>query len=452
MESEEDLRSPTSAGRAGRALAVMTASVLAIGIATLGYWQPHLSFVAAGRPTAPSMREPMAFYQLAAVDFVDASTGWVVADLPTRDFAVLHTTNAGVSWTRQLAGPAGDIGEYVRFFGRLDGVLVLLGPQATMFQTKDAGKTWSRTDLQEGGGYVVSADFVDARNGWLLIQTGSSLREAPQQTLYRTSDGGLTWVDLGDPVAAGDGAFRTVFADSQRGWLYSVSSGPYAYTTADGGATWRRVPLPAPTGGWPRATAGSLVPEEFFVAARPTIGPGVVAVVVPIAPPRGRTAEGGTIIGYPPLTIRAFDGGGSVTYFYRTLGDWSPYRYASVLSDAGQVIAPLASGQVELSSLDGGSSWRTADVPSAYGAFGFTDALDWWWIGSGQWAKSSNGGVTWTETRPLGVVAPLPGSLQMLDGNHAWFGAMAGSRPMLQTTADGGYYWMAIGLPPITSP
>ncbi len=452
MEPEEDLRSPISPGRAGRALALMAASVLAIGIVTIAYSHPQFSIGAAARPSAASTSGSVATYQLAAIDFVDPTTGWVVADLPSRDFAVLHTTNAGLTWTRQLAGPGGDIGEYARFFGRFDGVLVLLGPQAAMFQTKDAGKTWSRTELQEGGGYAISADFVDAHHGWLLIQTGSSLREVPRVTLYRTTDGGLTWVDLGEPVSAGDGAFRTVFADSVRGWLYSVSRGPYGYATADGGTTWRRIPLPAPSEGWPTAPAGSPVPEEFFVAARPTIGPGVVAVVVPIAPPKGRTAVGGTIIGYPPLTIRAFDGGGSVTYFYRTLGDWSPYRYTSVLSQAGQVIAPLASGQVELSSLDGGLSWKTADVPSGYGAFGFTDALDWWWIGSGEWATSSDGGVTWSETRPLGVLAPLPGSLQMLDGNHAWFGAMAGSRPMLQTTADGGYYWMAIGLPPVTAP
>jgi hypothetical protein len=107
---------------------------------------------------------------------------------------------------------------------------------------------------------------------------------------------------------------------------------------------------------------------------------------------------------------------------------------------------------VELSSLDGGSSWKVADVPSAYGAFGFIDALDWWWIGAGEWATSSDGGVTWTGTRRLGVLTPLPGSLQILDADHAWFGAMAGTRPMLQMTPDGGYEWLAISLPPLQPP
>jgi photosystem II stability/assembly factor-like uncharacterized protein len=100
--------------------------------------------------------------------------------------------------------------------------------------------------------------------------------------------------------------------------------------------------------------------------------------------------------------------------------------------------------------VDGGSSWKNADVPLDYGAFGFTDALDWWWIGSGAWATSSDGGVTWTAKHPLGVLAPLPGSLQVLDADHAWFAGMAGTRPVLETTADGGYEWTMVSLPAIT--
>jgi hypothetical protein len=176
----------------------------------------------------------------------------------------------------------------------------------------------------------------------------------------------------------------------------------------------------------------------------------VAATVVPIAPLKGRSSDGATFRGYPPLTVRSFDGGGSVMYVYTTFADVRPYRYTNILSDRGQLIAPNAADQLELSSLDRGSTWKKADVPLDYGVFGFTDALDWWWIGSGTWARSSDGGVTWTGRHPLGVLAPLPGSLQVLDPDHAWFAAMAGTRPMLETTADGGYEWTMVSLPPIT--
>jgi len=88
-------------------------------------------------------------------------------------------------------------------------------------------------------------------------------------------------------------------------------------------------------------------------------------------------------------------------------------------------------------------------VPSAYGAIGYADALDWWWVGAGAWATSSDGGVTWTGLRPLSVPAPLPGSLEVLDADHAWFGTMGSTTPLLQTTDDGGHEWRAVSLPPL---
>ena len=444
MEPDEDLRPSTAApGRIGRALALMAVSVLAIAIAAVAYVHPQ--------PSIASNRQPAAApsHQLAAIDFVNPATGWIVAELSNHDFAVLHTTDAGSSWTRQLKGAGGEVGEYARFFDTHNGVLVLLGPQAVMFQTSDGGKTWSRGDLQANGGQVVSADFIDAWHGWLLVEV-SNLGGPVAQTLYRTVDGGATWIDVGVPVTAPDTAVRAAFADPLHRWLYSLSSGPFAYSTADGGTTWRRVPLPPPHGAWPVAPVGSSGPEEFFVAERPTTVEGVAVTVVPITPLKGRSSDGATFRAYPPLTVRSFDGGGSVMYVYTTFADASPYRYTNILSESGHVVAPNASDQVELRSLDGGSTWKNADVPLDYGAFGFTDALDWWWIGSGAWATSSDGGVTWTAKHPLGVLAPLPGSLQVLDADHAWFAGMAGTRPVLETTADGGYEWTMVSLPAIT--
>ncbi|HEX7265572.1 MAG TPA: hypothetical protein VF383_15445, partial [Candidatus Dormibacteraeota bacterium] len=324
MDSEEELRSPVRRGRTGRALALMAASILVIGVATIAYVRPQLLSGGDGALPAASRFTGEASYRLAGIHFISPNTGWVVAELPNHDFAVLNTVNGGGSWTRQLSGPGGDIGEYANFFDSSHGVVILLGPQSVMFQTLDGGKTWSRDDVRVGGGYVRSADFITLKFGWLLVQLAPTPTYPATEMLFRTWDGGATWTDLGDPVSAEDQALRIMFITTHRGWLYSLSSGPYAYGTDDGGDSWRPVPLPAPAGGWPSAPAGSLTPEQFFVAARPTMGAGVAATVVPITPPKGRSADGGTVLGYPPLTIRAFDGGGSVTYVYTTFGDASP--------------------------------------------------------------------------------------------------------------------------------
>src|SRR5207245_6693059 len=118
------------------------------------------------------------------------------------------------------------------------------------------------------------------------------------------------------------------------------------------------------------------------------------STVMPIAPPKLCSAYVVIVLGYPPLTVLAFDGGGSVEYIYAPFADSSLYRSTAILSEAG--VLPVMPDQVELSSLDGGSSWKAAPVPSAYGAIGYADALDWWWVGAGAWATSSDGGVTWT--------------------------------------------------------
>ena len=438
MEPDDEVHSRPGLARVGRALALMALSVLAIGLATIGYAHPQLSF-GLGKPPV-SMALPDTSYRLAAIDFVDASTGWVVAELPSHDFVVLHTTNAGRHWMQQLAGGGGDVGEYAHF-ARSHGVLVTLGSHAAIFQTDDGGTTWRRSQVEVGGGDVLSADFVDASNGWLLV------RNELGETLYRSGDAGATWQSLGDPVSAKDSALRIVFSDRFNGWLYSLSTKPYAYATSDGGGTWRHVGLPAPAGGWPAPAA----PDLFFVAAHPTRGSGVAATVVPIAPPNQRSADGWTVIGYPPLTVRAFDGGGAVDYAYATFGDSSLYRYTDLLSGAGVALLPAAPGQVVLSSLDGGTSWRTAHIPAAGGAVGYADAADWWWIDAGAGASSSDGGVSWTRIRLLDTVSPLPGSLQVVDADHAWFGTMVNGIPMLETTSDGGYEWTSVRLPAIAS-
>lgn len=429
----------------------MATSLLIICIAAIAYAHPQAAPTSSSRPV---FVQASTSYQVTGLDFVDPSTGWVAAELPSHDFAVLHTTNAGRSWTRQLTGPSGDLGEYAHFFDRLDGVVVVLGANAFMLQTLDGGKTWVRGDLREDGGDVISAAFADAWHGWLLVQVQPHQRTSPAEALYRTQDGGATWVDLGDPVTAEDWAFNVAFADAKRGWLYSRSSAAYAYATGDGGITWRRVALPAPDRGWPVAPPRATTPVQFFVAARPTVGSGVIAVIAPIPPPppRTRSGEGGVLLGYPPLTVSTFDGGVPIINQYRTIADMGPLRLSiEYFAEPGQSSVAPGAEQVELSSPDGGATWRSMSTPSFPGAVGYAGPLDWWWVGAITWATTSNGGVTWISMGRVAIPQPVPSSLQVLDPVHAWYVAVVGGRQVLEMTADGGRSWAPLQLPPIAT-
>jgi photosystem II stability/assembly factor-like uncharacterized protein len=435
---ESDYESPVELARARRGLSLIVISLLVIVLTGFAYVRPTF-----GAPHAAITPAVPATYQLAAVDFDSPTSGWFAATFDSGRFAILHTSDTGRSWTRQLTGETNQRAVYMHFFDSSHGVFALMGSQPAMFRTTDGGRTWSSHPGMSAAGYVLSMSFVDPGHGWLLVRSSTSSGVTGE--VLRTVDGGTIWTNLGSPVVGADDAYRVQFTDLQVGWLDSVSMRPYAYKTVDGGASWRQMPLPAPSGGWPAA-------GQFFVAAQATQGIGVIATVATFAPTSGRSGIGGKVVSYPPLTVRTFDGGVPVFYIYATFVDAIPtadltdvetqYRKGS----SSQVQAP---NQVQLGSLDGGSTWSVIAPPNAPGAIGYSDAQNWWWIGSGAWSTSSDGGTTWTPYRNVGVLQPLPGSLQVLDSRHAWFGAMAGTKAVLETTADGGIRWEMIVLPPI---
>ncbi len=428
---------PAESARARRALSLIATSVAVILLTGIVYLRPSLVFGSSQPRHAPAAQTG---YQLAAVDFVSPTEGWFVATFDSGRYALLHTKDAGLHWERQLTGGTYQRGVYVDFFDSTNGVFGLLGAQPLLLRTADGGRTWSSTF--NTADYVMAATFVDAEHGWLLVRSGDGA--AAQPVLFRTQDGGAKWTNLGSPVKVTDQALRVHFTDRDAGWLDSVSAGPYAYRSEDGGATWDQVPLPAPPGGWPPA-------GQYFVAAQPTQGAGVVATVAGFAQTVGRTGIGEKVVGYPPLTVQAYDGGVPVVYSYATLVDAIPSRGLGAADSQhrnGSSQAP-APNQVQLGSLDGGDTWSVIAPPSAPGAIGYSDAENWWWIGLGAWATSSDGGTTWTPDRNLAVPQPIAGSLQVLDADHAWFGAMAGTYAVLETTADRGIHWEMVGLPPV---
>jgi photosystem II stability/assembly factor-like uncharacterized protein len=439
-ERESDYDQPVESTRARRAGSLIAVSLVVIAVSAFAYLRPSLS--SAPAPTLPSTP---AAYQLASIDFVSPTTGWFVATFDSGRFALMHTSDAGNNWARQLGGDVDSAGLYVNFFNSNDGVVTVLGSQPEIYRTIDGGRRWSATPIHSGGAdptSVTSASFVDAAHGWLLASIPAVAGAAD---LVRTDDGGTTWMNLGSPVVGSDEAYRVHFTDPHVGWLDTLSARPYAYKSVDGGTTWQQVPLPEPRGGWPKS-------GQFFVGAQATQGIGVIATVASFAPTFGRSGIGASVVAYPPLTVRTFDGGVPVYYIYATITDTIPKSDIAAVDTkgrSGSSVQVQAPNQLQLGSVDGGTTWAFIAPPSATGAIGYADAQNWWWIGSGAWSTSSNGGATWTPYRNIAVPQPLPGSLQFLDARHAWFGAMAGTRAVLLSTYDGGTHWQMTILPAI---
>ncbi|HEY8815964.1 MAG TPA: hypothetical protein VIP57_12770 [Candidatus Dormibacteraeota bacterium] len=268
MEPDDEPQPHSSTSRLRRALTLGALSVLVLALASLSYLHPGWSLIPAG--AAANNSNVAGSRHLAAVDFVTPTIGWVVVEQQPRDFVVLHTSDAGETWVRQLAGYDAEMSEYLHFFDASHGVVAILGTQAALYRTSNGGHTWMRQSLISADGLAISADFIDPDHGWLLAEASTE-----GEALLRTDDGGKTWVELGTPVAFSDWAYRVAFSDRANGWLYSRSSGLYAYRSGDGGSSWQRIALPGPPGGRPNADGVGV-----SVEARPTKGAGVSVTVV----------------------------------------------------------------------------------------------------------------------------------------------------------------------------
>ncbi len=409
-------------------------SLVVVAIAGVAYLRPALLPAQTAAPAASGL-------QLAAVDFVDPATGWVLADLDDQEFAVLSTSDAGRHWRTQLLQATLRQAEYMRFFDRSHGVVVTVGGQPVVFATQDGGTTWSRHVVADLSSYAISASFGDALHGWVLLDSGDGL---PQRTttLVRTMDGGATWTRFGDTMTTLAQPLAVSFSDAAHGWLDAVAPSPVAYATTDGGATWRAVPLPGPAGGWP-VPGGS-----YFVAVRSTLGGGLIASVVNSATANGRNASGIAVLGYPPLTVKTYDGGSPVVYVYSTFADSSTVAIAAE-NRPGPTGQLQAANQVLMTSSDGGATWRVVTPPATGGTMGFASQDDWWWIGPGARSSTLDAGATWTPVRTGQLAQPMAGSLVPLDSRHAWISAVVGGSTVLFTTSDGGAHWAAVALPSI---
>src|SRR5690348_16161403 len=156
--------------RVGRAVALMAASILGIAMAAVLFLHPNV--LPSGVGVTEAQRVP---FHASAIDFVSPHTGWVVVDFATGDYALLRTTDGGLSWSRQLSGPAQGSPHYLKFFDAAGGVTALVGARPVLYRTNDGGRTWTSIPALGNHSTALSWSFVDSDHGWLLAdpQTGS---------------------------------------------------------------------------------------------------------------------------------------------------------------------------------------------------------------------------------------------------------------------------------------
>lgn len=173
------------------------------------------------------------------VCFADDETGYIVGGAGT----VLRTTDGGNTWVEK---PSGLSAYFVAsaFTDPLSGIAISLG--GYIYRTTDGAENWLA--VSSPGEYIYrrlyDVEFVDDLTGFAVGITAPLETMTPlNPTIYRTTDGGQTWVYRSFDDRDLEIHLRDVsFADESFGMILS-GDGQNLWRTFDGGETWQYAPF-----------------------------------------------------------------------------------------------------------------------------------------------------------------------------------------------------------------
>jgi photosystem II stability/assembly factor-like uncharacterized protein len=192
-----------------------------------------------------------------SISFLDPNNGWLMADLGvgagSMPVSIFQTSDGGGTWNRTYTNDPNveDTSETLPMSGLkygitpldmqtawIHGVTYSTGT-AYLFRTDDSGRTWSLVSLDlstEAQAAELSVDklkFFSPTEGILILRiTGPKIK----MVIYKTNDGGDTWIPANATVP--DGNFADIVS-AQEIVFYGTNQ---FYVTTDAAATWKVVP------------------------------------------------------------------------------------------------------------------------------------------------------------------------------------------------------------------
>lgn len=397
--------------------------------------------VRSGWPTCPVMF---------GMDFVDDNVGLCGGLIAgTSEVGIFKTTDGGRTWTKRADGSANDV-------LWMSATRALADQGTTMRESLDAGDTWHPI------AFGITSGFDS------LTRAGASnvvLGVSGKGDVWRSGDGGYSWIQTFDGPGALPEPWEISFADELHGWI--VGPGGFLYYSADGGLTWQQknsgcnsqitdiqmlnmdYGLAVGRNGYMfRTTNGGAFWEiqklevtgqiwgrdEDLVALdivdanfAATAGPGGTAF---------KTQDGGrtwTSIGYPSLpgTFMIYD----VDFVDANLG----YLYG--VDDSPPHTHTLYRTR------NGGATWEWVDLGDRGGGttVQFADALHGWLTADNTFGlKTADGGATWTPfLMPEYYTGPEVSMVRFRGLSEGW---AVGWNGYVAKSTDGGQSWRLLDL------
>ncbi len=296
-----------------------------------------------------------------AIAPVDERVVWVSGHRGT----VLRTVNGGESWTSHPVPDADSL--QFRDIHAADATTAWVmsagtGAVSRIYHTANAGASWTLQHVNpDSAGFYDCFAFWDARHGFLYgDEVGGRL------VVRTTADGGATWTRVPDaalPAAQpGEGGFAAsgtcaLTQGDRFGWIATGNAArPRVLRTTDRGATWQLAEAPLPGGE----------------------GNGLASIAMQ-TPQRGYAFGGsiGTPSAAPAIGARTTDGGVTWTPMPPTPLAGAVYGAAAIPTSDGVIVVNPRGLAV---SWDGAQSWALADSTASW-AVGFASPRVGWAVG-----------------------------------------------------------------------
>jgi photosystem II stability/assembly factor-like uncharacterized protein len=260
----------------------------------------------------------------------------------------------------------------------------------------------------------LSASFVDAHYGWVAGIDNVSARTE----VWRTQNGGVSWMKVGSSVAAGGGVGWVAFVSRTTGMWGNGS----LMRTTDGADSWQ-----------------SVATVEFGILNEASFA---TADVGWAASTYGNSAAGGAI-------AKTTDGGVTWTSQKDLPGDDGSGGFSRVTSPSVQrsYVLKWGVGEGVWATGDGGVGWVLRTLPhiaggayTSYWDIDFPGAMTGWAVGdAGTILKTDDGGATWTKE-----VSGVSASLTAVDFVSTTVGFAVGKSGRILRTRDGGAHWVKL--------
>ncbi len=326
-------------------------------------------------------------------------------------------------------------------------------------RSTDGGETWTAGTFNAGTG--LSMLFaIDDMICWAVFNTGAD------QGLYKTTDGGITWVNMNAGYGGSSFANVICFVNDDDGFAQGDPVDGYyeLYTTIDGGDTWTRVPsanIPAPTTGeygitgnyfmvgdniWWGTNQGRIYYSNdkgynWNVTLTPFGTTNVVSCVFSDAQ-NGFAFRSYLNMGLEPEINVTTDGGLTYTSVMVT-GD----MYARYFSYVPGTTSTFVGSSSELGfegasySEDGGYNWITLNSGVSIQATAFLDSETGW---AGDWAGANSGGMYIFDGNLNVITGEVAGTVTDLDEGFGIEGATITMGTFTTTTDENGDYSMIL--------